>query len=609
MKVRLISGSNESLQAIMNLLQKALILRAAGRLAGISLLGLALLGGTKVNAAPLSNDEVAQEAALLDALASRVGLPRKAELQKRLDAARADFASPYRRDLPALERWMAELQRRRVQPAVADDATFLRRAYLDLTGKLPPTQAVAEYLASPPSSDKRAQLVDHLLATADFQAALSEDLASLLQVDDGPHAELNEVLRHWLRESARARMPWDQMVRRLLTAEGSPSQEPAAAFLLSEPEMMLHTFNRASKAFLGQSMNCAFCHDDPFGDMTTKQVYQFAAFFSGLRVVQTTEKWPTERSGDRAERWALLPGPDRVTLPPHYPYRDGKPGQELEAASLQWCQGPTVSADGQARKALVSWLIHDEHWRATYDQGRNGPLRLASTLGWSVWQKLFGQASVSARGRDWESRGADAVMRYDNHSCAGNPDHSSVFDEMESDVEGSAFVQGLGAAFLRASFDLPDFYRILCHTQAYQRQARDLDDLQTFAGAPMLAPMVRRLTAVQIKQILQALATHATVSGADFPELLGGEAFPSCALPISPGLTRWMANGKVVELATVAQAKNVVGHPDAQAVEELFYGILARRPSAEESLKAQQSPSREDVAWALLNTSEFLFRQ
>lgn len=433
------------------------------------------------------------------------------------------------------------------------------------------------------------------------------DMASLLQADLGTDPEINDQLRSWLQSELSRRQPWTSIVRHLLTTEGTVWEAPASTFLLSEPETMMQTFGRTAKAFLGEDLTCALCHDDPFSEHTLREAYDFAAFFSGMHVVEMFERWPVSRRLHGF--WTLKSWNDVLMLPPNYPYLDGPPGDPLEVARVPGL-GFRHATRKDPRKALADWLTH-EPGQDLEDHSYAGASRLAQTMAWHLWQRVFGKESDSARGRNWEGPGADAEMTFASRSCVGVRE-ISVFEEMKDDVDGQAFVQGLGAAFIRASYDLPDFYRIICHTQAYQREARSFEDLRSFAGSPVAAPMVRRLRASQLRTILMGLIDSGPwdpFPQEDFPLLLGSEAEHGCPLPLSPGLARWMSNGRPVQLAVSKLGEELGEHPNDDAVDKLFLTILTRRPRPEELQHAKEQESLEDVAWALFNTSEFLFRK
>ena len=181
----------------------------------------------------------------------------------------------------------AKLQRLKIQPSpVADDATFLRRVSLDLTGEIPTPAAVHAFLADPaPSRLKRSKLIDRLIGSPAYVDHWTVKWGDLLQSsrkylgDKGVYE-----FRQWIRDSIAANKPYDTLVRELLTARGSSYDNPAANYfrVTRDPKP---TMEKTTQVFLGVRMVCTQCHDHPFERWTQNQYYQMSAFFSpvGLR--------------------------------------------------------------------------------------------------------------------------------------------------------------------------------------------------------------------------------------------------------------------------------------------------------------------------------------
>ena len=127
----------------------------------------------------------------------------------------------------------AKLQRLKIQPSpVVDDATFLRRVSLDLTGQIPSPKAVQAFLADPtPSRQKRSKMIDQLIASPAYMDHWTVKWGDLLQSsrkylgDKGVYA-----FREWIHDSIAANKPYDKMARELLTARGSSYDDPAANY-------------------------------------------------------------------------------------------------------------------------------------------------------------------------------------------------------------------------------------------------------------------------------------------------------------------------------------------------------------------------------------------
>ncbi|KAA5540105.1 DUF1549 domain-containing protein [Roseiconus nitratireducens] len=164
---------------------------------------------------------------------------------------------------------------------LADDATFLRRVTLDLTGLPPTSEAVRAFLQDPaPTRVKRSRVVDELLSSEAYVEYWTNKWADLLQVNRKfLGVEGSQKYREWIRSAIAENRPYDEFVRQILTASGSNKDNPAASYfkVLRNPE---DTMENTTHLFLGIRFNCNKCHDHPFERWTQDQYYELAAFFS-----------------------------------------------------------------------------------------------------------------------------------------------------------------------------------------------------------------------------------------------------------------------------------------------------------------------------------------
>ena len=178
----------------------------------------------------------------------------------------------------------AKLKKLRLTPSpLCDDASFLRRASLDITGELPTAEEVEKFLPDP-DADKRAKLVDGLLERKEFTELWVMKWAEALEIRSKenivfPKAAL--VYYEWLRKQMLAGVPLDQVVRSLLTASGSTLRDPAANYFEMEPDPQKLAENTA-QLFLGMRIQCAQCHNHPFDRWTMNDYYGFDAFFARI---------------------------------------------------------------------------------------------------------------------------------------------------------------------------------------------------------------------------------------------------------------------------------------------------------------------------------------
>jgi hypothetical protein len=163
--------------------------------------------------------------------------------------------------------------------AMADDSTFIRRAYLDAAGILPTSEEVEDFLADK-SADKRQKLIDRLLDRDEFVDYWAYKWSDLLLVSSRKLAS-NAMwsFYDWIRESVKSDKPWDQFAREIYTSSGNTRQNGALNYFVIHKDP-IDIAENATQAFLGQRLTCARCHNHPLEKWTQKQYYQFANLFA-----------------------------------------------------------------------------------------------------------------------------------------------------------------------------------------------------------------------------------------------------------------------------------------------------------------------------------------
>ncbi|MEN9576519.1 MAG: hypothetical protein RL514_4374 [Verrucomicrobiota bacterium] len=190
---------------------------------------------------------------------------------------------------------------------VIDDLAYLRRATLDLIGRIPTVEEVRAFERES-AGDRRAKLIDRLLDHPRFAERWTVFYADMLRVrsqqDGGP-----QLLAYVNRSVAQGK-PYDEMARELIATNGRPENTPAAGFALGDAANPMALAGATAQIFLGVRVQCAECHDHPFDDWKQKEFYELAAYFGTIKRVEqgknikriyTTEaketavKWPPER--------------------------------------------------------------------------------------------------------------------------------------------------------------------------------------------------------------------------------------------------------------------------------------------------------------------------
>ena len=163
---------------------------------------------------------------------------------------------------------------------IIDDATFLRRSYIGIIGRIPSHQEATTFLNNK-QSDKRAALIDSLVYSPGYESKTFNYWADLLRLQSNDE-QYGLGWHVWLRDSVAANKPYDKMVYEMLSASGHASKNPAVGYYLRDRDMLLDNISNSVQVFLGTQIGCAQCHDHPFEDWTQKQYYQLAAFGANI---------------------------------------------------------------------------------------------------------------------------------------------------------------------------------------------------------------------------------------------------------------------------------------------------------------------------------------
>jgi len=189
----------------------------------------------------------------------------------------------------------------RIPPSpAADDATFLRRVYLDTIGTLP-TEAEAEKFFADASPNKRQQLIEELLNRPEWIDFWTLQLCDQLQNRKERDHDVRGTkgvrsFQAWMRKQLAANRSWDQIAADVLTAQGNVGERPELGYFIvtlgeqrkvEESEVV----SSVAQSFLGTRIGCAKCHNHPLERYTQDDYYRFAAFFAR---VQLKRKNPAE---------------------------------------------------------------------------------------------------------------------------------------------------------------------------------------------------------------------------------------------------------------------------------------------------------------------------
>jgi hypothetical protein len=482
-----------------------------------------------------------------------------------------------------------------------DDATFLRRATIDVCGRLPTPGEVDDYLADRhPARAER--LIDRLLAdgahadyfAAKWSARLRNRRASA-QEDPRPTAAFHA----WIRKSIAENVPYDQFVRVVLTATGEEVATPAVVWFreLKEPAALVED---AAQLFLGQRLGCAKCHHHPFDRWSQADYYGMAAFFSTVQVKlpppppKKSKALAVLSGGKPAASFAsvLLAGKRPQAINP----RTGRPVRPTTLLG----EAPALAPGDDAREKLAAWMT-----------ARDNPF-FARALVNRYWKHFMGRGLVEPE---------------DDMRLSNPPSNPELLD-------------ALARSFVESGYDLKRLVRTICTSTVYRLSAapneHNAHDRQNHSRF-----VLKRLHA----EVLLDAINDVTLSRTDFrgrpaqtravqlPDNLTDSYFLSvfgrpdgasaceCERSSGSSLAQYLhlLNSQEVLLKVSGpRAKGLAGdrRPHAERLRDLYKVAFARPPRPAELAVLLGHIERkggdvqgayEDILWAIINSNEFLY--
>lgn len=238
---------------------------------------------------------------------------------------------------------LSDLQKAGLKPAErCNDADFLRRVSLDITGQLPSPRDVTIFVLDP-DSDKRAVLVEQLLRSPEYGknwARYWRDVIYMPATEN--RARINQAdFETWMADKLNSGTGWDHIVTSMLTATGDVHEHPETALLIAQGAQSAEVAAEASRIFLGIQMQCANCHDHPSDVWKRDQFHELAAYFPRIAVRQTQQPLAFEITSvnvDRGRGDFMRDNPERF-IQINDQNRDGKVTKEEMRARAAMAPG------------------------------------------------------------------------------------------------------------------------------------------------------------------------------------------------------------------------------------------------------------------------------
>lgn len=441
-----------------------------------------------------------------------------------------------------------------------DDEAFIRRASLDLTGKVPSPQKIRQFAADS-SPDKRSRLIDELLETKDYARKWARYWRAVVFHDSA--ANKNRVnpqsLEDWLAGQFEKNVRWDEIVAEMVSATPKRKKQKLPNgktdygqdygpnnFVLANENKAPEVASATARIFMGISIQCAECHDHPFDQWKREQFHELAAFFSPGNYYMTDQDDPKKKTRKQAK---FLLG----ETPPE-----------------------NLKSD-QRRVAVAAYLIYNpsNYWFARAYVNR-------------VWNELIGDGFYSV-----DSLGPD------------------------QEVIHKLVVNRIAAVFRYREFDPKWLFRLIMNSNTYQRDIRTLDSTSEYFTAVrpsrmrpgQVADNVQRLTGAD-KNLDRALKATFKVDPSIPQRDLEG-SIQQALLMMNNGTLQSKLNNGVLKKRLVTIRDN------RELVTELYLGTLARKPTASDMNRAldhlrtsgNRNEAIEDLLWVLVNSAEFLTKR
>ncbi len=473
-----------------------------------------------------------------------------------------------------------------------DDATFLRRASIDLIGRLPTAAEAREFLESS-HPDKRRHLVSSLLERpeyADHWATMWVDLLRPNPYRVGIKAVY--TYDEWIRRQFRQNRPYDEMVRDLLTARGSTWHNGATTLFRDRrtPEELTAL---VSQLFLGIRLECAKCHHHPFERWSQHDYYSFAAFFGELARKGTGLSPPISGSEE------FIYDQERTVTAVRHPVT----GDRLAARPL-FGEIPRSATERRLREQLAAWLTsRDNSYFARVIVNR-------------VWAQLMGIGLVDPVD-DLRATNPPSNPRLLDALAADFAEHHYDLKHLLRTITSSHVYQLSSATNATNAIDNRNYsrhYRQRLKAEVLLQAITDITEVEERFSAMPLGSGPHELWTHRIPSVfLDTFGRPDPNQDPPCERLPGTTVTQTLHLMNSRQLHKKIAgsNGRIARLLTDSQMTATT------LVEELYLACYSRLPTDDELKlllprfprdRNTWSEPAQDLLWALLNTPEFLFK-
>ncbi len=357
----------------------------------------------------------------------------------------------------------------------AEDAVFLRRAYLEIVGRIPNLEEVRSFFQSF-APRKRRDLIDRLLDSDGYVSREFHYWADLLRAQSRLRNAPGQPYLDWIENSLRENKPYDRMVRELIQSKGYIWENGAAGYYLRDAGMPLDHMANTFQVFLGTQLVCAQCHDHPYDEFTQLDYYRQAAYIFGVKTTDREmlkeyrkinrrlsdgedidpEVQQMARRMIRPLRYRVNETNAKLKLPDDYQYDDAKP-KSVVKPSVLFGNNIQLERGESHRDGYAAWLTSAEN------------PRFATVIANRLWKRVMGVGLI------------EPVDDLADGYAASHPKLVDYLTEM----------------MIHLQFNLRDYLRVLYNTQTWQR---NVSTEEWKKGSPYYypGPLLKRMSAEQL---------------------------------------------------------------------------------------------------------------
>jgi len=483
-----------------------------------------------------------------------------------------------------------KLQSLNVKPsAPADDATFLRRVYIDIIGRLPSAEETKAYLADT-RLNRREEIVDSLLNRPEYADHWANQWADLLRPNPY-HVGIKATMMYdqWIRRQFRENRPHNEFVSDIVTARGSTWQNGATVFYRNrrKPDELA---TMASQLFLGVRLECAKCHHHPFEKWGQDDFYSFSAYFA--RVGRKGVGISAPISGSEEMIFPTTKGSVSHPLT----------GETMTPRALFGTAADTTEMK-DPREALTDWMTAD------------GAEYFSQVQANRIWASLMGRGIVEP---------------VDDLRSTNPPTNGPLLESLakhfrENGYDNKQLIRTIVLSHVYSLDSIPNetnaadtrnysrFYRQRMRAEVLLGAIDDVTGERTDYSAMPPGSLPSQLWTSRIDSLF--LDTYGRPNENEDPpceRLEESTVTQTLHLMNSPQVHRKVISDKGTTAALASSERT----PD-QIVETLYLSIYNRPPDTEEQAigrklfegeDGNRRTATEDLMWALLNTPEFIFK-